>query len=223
MTSMHRLGLVGPDAASTHRGDMMTLPWVDTTTAAVARYREQQPPPEDTARVAAYAMTPLEMFENPHLRVQALENELAHMFRNFLVNLEQTLDAESAKKVAYAAGLTHGKRRLSTFLNGQDLPGGAKSMAMWQDTAHSSAGMRHTSALFAQYNDEVVEVVRMEDSFGSTGAQSAATMAYFDGFIDGYKAVDPTLSHVEELSRQRPDGRTEFVHRFWFRPTPQER
>jgi len=69
------------------------------------------------------------MLENPHLKVRALENELAHMFRNFLVTLEQTLDQEGARKVAYTAGLAHGKRRLGTFLNGQGLPGGVESMA----------------------------------------------------------------------------------------------
>jgi hypothetical protein len=158
------------------------------------------------------------MLENPHLKVRALENELAHMFRNFLVSLEETLDEERARKVAYAAGLAHGKRRLGTFLSGQGLPRGVESMAMWQDTAHASAGARHTTALFARYDDEVIEVTRTEDSFGSVGQQSPATMAYCDGFIDGYQSVDPQLSHVEELWRERPDGRTEFVARFWYLP-----
>jgi hypothetical protein len=45
-----------------------------------------------------------------------------------------------------------------------------------------------------------------------------ATMAYFDGFIDGYQSVDPQLSYVEELWRERPDGKTEFVARFWYLP-----
>jgi hypothetical protein len=87
-------------------------------------------------------------------------------------------------------------------------------MVMWQDTAHASAGARHTSALFARYDDEVVEVTRTEDSFGSVGQQPPATTAYFDG----YQSVDPQLSHVEELWRERPDGKTEFVPRFWYRP-----
>jgi hypothetical protein len=54
---------------------------------------------------------------------------------------------------ASTAGLAHGKRRLSTFLSGQGLSGGVESMAMWQDTAHASAGARHTTALFARYDD----------------------------------------------------------------------
>jgi hypothetical protein len=41
------------------------------------------------------------MFANPRLRVQALENEMGHMFRNFLMALEQTLSEESARQVAY--------------------------------------------------------------------------------------------------------------------------
>jgi hypothetical protein len=49
------------------------------------------------------------------------------------------------------------------------------------------------------------------------GTQSSATVAYFDGFIDGYQSVDPHLSHVDELWRERPDGKTEFVVRFWYR------
>jgi hypothetical protein len=108
--------------------------------------------------------------------------------------------------------------RLGTFLSAQGLPGGVESMAMWQDTAHASAGAQHTTALFARYDDEVIEVTRTEDSFGSVGQQSPATKAYFDGFIDGYQSVDPQLSHVEELWRERLDGQTEFVARFWYLP-----
>jgi hypothetical protein len=215
---VHRFGLVTQDPPDVAARQLRTLPWADETAKALARYREQQPTAEELGRVDAYQTTPVEMLENPHLKVRALENELAQMFRNFLVSLEQTLDEEGARKVAYAAGLAHGKRRLGTFLSGQGLPGGVESMVMWQDTAHASAGARHTSALFARYDDEVVEVTRTEDSFGSVGQQPPATTAYFDGFIDGYQSVDPRLSHVEELWRERPDGRTEFVARFWYRP-----
>lgn len=195
---------------------LTTLPWADTTAATLTRYHDEQPDAEAVERVDSYRMTPAEMLANPHLKVRALENELAHMFRTFLVSLEDTLDEEGARRVAYAAGLAHGTRRLGTFLTGQGLPGGPESMAAWQDTAHASAGARHTSALFARYDDELVEVVRTEDSFGSVGRQSPATTAYFAGFVDGYRSVDPALSHVEELRRELPDGTTEFVTRFWY-------
>lgn len=33
-----------------------------------------------------------------------------------------------------------------------------------------------------------------------------------------YQTVDPRLSHVDELWRERPDGTTEFVARFWYLP-----
>jgi hypothetical protein len=216
--AVRRFGLVTQDPSDVAARQLTTLPWAAGTAKALARYREQQPAAEELGRVDAYQATPAEMLENPHLKVRAIENELAHMFRNFLVSLEQALDQESARKVAYAAGLAHGKRRLGTFLSGQGLPGGVESMAKWQDTAHASAGARHTSALFARYDDEVVEVTRTEDSFGSAGQQSPTTIAYFDGFLDGYQSVDPQLSYVEELWRERPDGKTEFVTRFWYRP-----
>ncbi len=61
-------------------------------------------------------------------------------------------------------------------------------------------------------------MTRTEDSFGSVGEQSPPTQAYFDGFIDGYKTVDPRLSHAEEFRRERPDGTTEFVVRFRYTP-----
>jgi hypothetical protein len=49
-------------------------------------------------------------------------------------------------------------------------------------------------------------------------SEDPSDKAYFDGFIDGYQSVDPQLSHVEELWRERPDGKTEFVARFWYQP-----
>jgi hypothetical protein len=48
--------------------------------------------------------------------------------------------------------------------------------------------------------------------------QSPATTAYFDGSVEGCQSVDSRLSHVDELWRERPDGKTEFVIRFWYRP-----
>lgn len=139
---------------------------------------------------------------------------------HFLGRLEQNLDEESASKVAYAAGLEHGKRRLATFLQGQILPGGAKSMAKWQDTAHASAGARHTSARFARYDQKVAEVVRTDESFGAVGQRSRATAAFFNGFLDGYRAADPQLGYADEHWRRSADGKTEFVVRFWYRPDP---
>jgi hypothetical protein len=63
-----------------------------------------------------------------------------------------------------------------------------------------------------------LKVPRTHDSFGSVGQRSPATMAYFDGLIDGYQSVDPQLSQVEELWGDRPDDKTEFVARFWYLP-----
>jgi hypothetical protein len=216
---LRRLGRVRQDPLDSSKRQWKTLPWAEAGAAALARYRDQQPSAEEFARAEAYLTTPTEFLENPHLKIRMLETELGHMFRTFLAALEQTLDPEGARKVAYAAGLAHGTRRLGSFIKGQGLPGGAKTMAMRQDSAHSAAGPRHTTALFARYDDELVEVVRTEDSYGAhTGKESEVQMAFFDGFIDGYKAADPSLSEVEELVRERPDGRLEFIHRFWYRP-----
>ena len=85
---------------------------------------------------------------------------------------------------------------------------------MWQDTGHAAAG--HLTALFARYDDELVETVRGDDSF-NTGKQSPVAQAFFDGLVDGNKAADPALSHVEELVRERSDGGLEVVHRYWYR------
>ncbi len=131
--------------------------------------------------------------------------------------MAQTVDAPTARAICYAAGLAHGKRRLGTFLAGCGSAGGVKAMAAWQDTSHSSAGARHSTALFARHDSELVEVVRTEDSFGMhTGDVPPNVTAFFDGLIDGYHLADPLLSCVGELVRERPDGTLEFVHRFWY-------
>lgn len=111
---VHRFGLVTEDPLDVAARQLTTLPWADATTKVLERYRAEQPTAEELGRVDAYQSTPVEMLENPHLRVRALENELAHMFHNFLASLEQTLDEESARKVADAAGPAHGKWRTST-------------------------------------------------------------------------------------------------------------
>lgn len=214
--TLYRLGLVSEEPSSIEGRTMKTLPWAEEAGAALVRYREEQPSPADLERVDTYQTTPTEMLRNPHLKVRAIENELTHMFRNFVGTIAQILDAETAAKVAYAAGLAHGKRRLSTFFAGQGLTGGVEAMAKWQDSAHAAAGARHTTALFAHYDHEIIEVVRTEDSFGASDQQSPVVNSYFAGFIDGYKSIDPKLSHVEEFWRKRADGVTEFVARFHY-------
>jgi NAD(P)-dependent dehydrogenase (short-subunit alcohol dehydrogenase family) len=37
------------------------------------------------------------------------------------------------------------------------------------------------------------------------------------GRLDAAAVAVPRLSHVDELWRERPDGKTEFVVRFWYR------
>jgi hypothetical protein len=212
------MGHVKKDPVDTTKRNLKALPWAEAATAALSRYREQLPSADEVAKAEKYDLGPQQFLENPNLRIRMLEVELAHMFRTMLTAIEETLDMEQATKVTYAAGLAHGTRRLGTFISGLGLPGGAKTMAMRQDTAHAASGARHTSALFARYDDELVEVVRTEDSFGAhTGQESVVQMAFFDGFIDGYKAADPLLAEVEEMVRERPDGKVEYVHRFWFR------
>ena len=213
-----RLGLVDHDDASVASRDLKRLPWAAEAELALARYQDEQPSAEDLRKLEAYELAPLDYFERPHLRVKSLESQLTHMIRTWLQAAEAVLPEADACNVAYAAGLSHGSRRLSTFLNRQDLPGGTEMMAMFQDTAHASAGVRHVSALFARYDDELVEVSRTEDSFGAYGGlESPGFKAFFDGIIDGYKKADPRLSSAEEMTQELPNGQIEYVHRFWYR------
>lgn len=212
---LRRLGRVARDPLDTATRNMKHLPWADFQ--ALERYRSSQPSAADLAMVDRYQKTPKEFLESPFLRTRMLENELAKMLRTWMTAVEQTVDADTALKVCYSAGKAHGIRRLGTFYAGLGSAGGVEAMAAWQDTSHSSAGARHASALFVRYDAELVEVVRTEDSFGMhTGDEPPNVRAFFDGFMDGYQVVDPALSYVEELVRERPDGTTEFVHRFWY-------
>lgn len=212
-----RLGRVADDDPSNTR-NLKPLAWADDVEQALEQYLREQPSAEDLNKVEAYEFDPLAYFERPQLRVKSLESQLGHMFRTWLQAVESTLSEEDACKVAYAAGISHGSRRMATFRARKGLPSGTEMMAMFQDTAHASAGAKHTSALFARYNDELVEISRVEDSFGAHGGEETpAFKAFFDGFIDGYQQADPDLSSVEELTRELPNGQIEFVHRFWYR------
>lgn len=217
--TLRRLGHVRHDPLDTSKRDLKTLPWAEAARVALQRYRAEEPSDEDLERVASCRVTPLEYLENPHLRDWALGNEVVWMFGNLLTTIERTLDAESARALAYAAGVTHGQRWLGTFLSSNGLSGGTKAMAMWNDTGHASAGPRTMAALFARYDDELVEVVRTGEAFNiHTAKDSPVAMAFFDGVADGYKAADPALSYVEELVRERSDGIAEIVHRYWYLP-----
>ena len=211
--SLRRLGRVKQDPLDTSKHSLKPLPWAEQAGEALKCYHEHQPRDEDLARVAACQTTPQEFLENPRLRVRAMEHELAWMFGNLMATLEKALDSETACRVAYAAGFTHGKHWVSTFLSGNGLIGGPRAMAMWQDTGHSAAG--HLTALFARYDEQLVETVNTEDSF-HTGKLSPVAMAFFDGLVDGNKAADPKLSYVEEMVRERPGGGFEVVHRYWY-------
>jgi hypothetical protein len=218
---LRRLGLVDAGQAATGQTDLEFLPWKGAMSDALARYVEQQPSAEDLARVGACQVSPLEYLENPHLTIKALESEKTLMFLDCMKAIGELLDEETACKVAYKVGLNYGKRRLTTFREGQGLPPGSKTMAMYQDTGHASAGMKQTSALFAKFNDSLVEISRTEDPFDAhTGEEKATMKAFFDGFIDGYMEADPALRSVEELMRTLSDGRLEFVHRFWYGDSP---
>ncbi|HEX7781745.1 MAG TPA: hypothetical protein VF509_02955 [Sphingobium sp.] len=218
---LRRLGLVDAGQAVTGQTDLEFLPWKDATSAALARYAEQQPSAQDLARVDANQVSPLEYLENPHLTIKSIEREKTLMFGDWMKAIGEALDEETACKVAYQAGLNYGKRRLTTFREGQGLPPGSKTMAMYQDAGHASAGMKQTSALFAKFNDNLVEISRTEDPFDAHTREEQATMkAFFDGFIAGYMEADSALRSVEELMRTLPDGRIEFVHRFWYGDAP---
>src|SRR4051794_24867973 len=75
---LNRLGRASTEDPGSHQ--LTDLPWAESTAVALDRYRDQLPSADERARVAEYRMTPREFLENPHLRVEALENELAHSF-----------------------------------------------------------------------------------------------------------------------------------------------
>lgn len=209
-----RLGKM-QDPLDTSKRNMKRLPWADD--AALQRFREHLPSPEVLEAIDTFRATPIEFLEHPYYRVRVLENELGHALKTWMGAIEATVDASTAKQIAYRAGVSHGSRRLRTFYEGSGKAGGVEAMAQWQDTSHSSAGPRHASALFTRYDDELIEVVRTEDSFHMhNDVEPPLARAFIDGLIDGYHQVDPGLVKVEELVRERPDGGLEFVHRFWY-------
>lgn len=212
-----KLGRVGKDPLDKSKRNMKSLPWREEMEPAYEAYKAEQPSQEEIEKVRDYAIAPIEIFKNPHLRVKSVELELAHLYRAAIGAIIDLLDEDTACKVAYEFGKRHGARRLSTFYKGHNLSGGVEAMAMWQDYAHATVGPMHTSALFADYDHEMVEVSRTENSFGSAvGVTSPVEVAFASGFSQGYKSVDPSLSYIEELIFDRPDGTVEYVHRFWF-------
>ncbi len=146
--------------------------------------------------------------------IYSMSRQIESNFQTIYSVAEQLVGEDAAKEIAYQVGLRYGGAGYRKVLEANDAAGGGspRTMALYQDLAHYIRGPKHTSALFAEYDDERCIVRRKECLYYSDAAPSNGkyTGEFERGACDGYASVDPNLDRTEvHACRWRGDGHCE--------------
>jgi hypothetical protein len=155
--------------------------------------------PEEKRRMDDYEI-PIDEVTYDHL-VYSMGRQIENNFQTFYTVAEDIVGEETAKRIAYEIGRRYGGLgygKLLTHLGMSD-GGSPRTMALYQDLVHSIRGPKHTSALFAEYDDERCVVRRKQCTYFSEDhpENGKYTGEFERGACDGYADVDPNLLHTE--------------------------
>ncbi|OFV80958.1 MAG: hypothetical protein A2W26_05095 [Acidobacteria bacterium RBG_16_64_8] len=143
---------------------------------------------------------PIDEVTVDHL-VYSLARQIENNFQTFYAVAEEIVGEEAALKIAYEIGLRYGGRGYAAFLEarGRENDGDPRTMVLYQDFVHSIRGPKHTSALYAEYDDTRCVVKRQQCIYYSeTYPQNGKyTGAFEAGCFEGYKRADKNLLRVE--------------------------
>lgn len=133
--------------------------------------------------------------------VYSLSRQVENNFQTFYTVAGEIVGEENALRIAYEIGRRYGGRGYASLLRaqGREADGSPRMMALYQDLVHSIRGPKHTSALFAEHDDDRCVVRRTECIYYSEEhpENGKYTGAFESGCFDGYKDADPNLLRVE--------------------------
>lgn len=133
--------------------------------------------------------------------VYSLGRQIENNFQTTYTVAEDLFGEEGAKELAYQIGLRYGGIGYANLLRayGSEGQGSPRLMALYQDLVHYIRGPKHTSALFAEYDEERC-VVRRDRCiyFNTNHPENGKYVGAFErGAQDGYENVDSNLDHTE--------------------------
>lgn len=136
--------------------------------------------------------------------VYSMSKQLENNFQTTYEVAEEMFGEEKAQELAYQIGLRYGGVGYSRLLKAQGMEGAGspRMMALYQDFVHYIRGPKHTSALFAEYDDERCVVKRERCIyFKEDHPENGKYVGAFEkGTQDAYEQVDANLSHTEVRS-----------------------
>lgn len=142
---------------------------------------------------------PIEELTVDHL-VYSMGRQIETNFQSFYTVAEEIVGEEAALQIAQEIGRRYGGGGYAKLLEAYGTPGvgSARMMALYQDVAHAIRGPKHTSALYAKYDDErcIVErdhCIYFDERRPENGKYTGAFEA---GCFEGYVAADANLDRV---------------------------
>lgn len=133
--------------------------------------------------------------------VYSLSRQVENNFHTTYAVAEDLFGEERARELAYQIGLRYGGLGYASLLKaaGTEGAGTPRLMALYQDLVHYIRGPKHTSALFAEYDDERCVVKRKRCIyFKDEKPEHGKYVESFErGAQDGYENVDRNLVKTE--------------------------
>lgn len=189
--------------------------------AIVDRYPGHDLTEEQLDSVRQATATLSELVETDGLILFALGEALSSFVTTLLDTIAELAGDEVALEAARRVGLLYGEGNYTKYLRNRGLTSGPEVFAGYQDYMHTLRGPRHTTALWATYDESTVLVERQDCLYfcGQRGVPNKYVAEMEASIIEGYRRVDPHLmvSNPKCLTKGSPDG---CVHHFTFATTP---
>jgi hypothetical protein len=134
--------------------------------------------------------------------VYSMSKQIEENFQTFYTVATDVVGEELALKIAEEIGRRYGGGGYAKWLVAHGYTEGAgtpQTMALYQDLVHALRGPKHTSALFAEYDDERCVVKRHQCIYYSEDQPQNGifTEAFERGALAGYMSVDSNLIDVK--------------------------
>lgn len=136
--------------------------------------------------------------------IYSMSRQIENNFQTFYTVAEDVVGEAKALEVAEEIGRRYGGGGYAKWLIAHGYPDGRgtpRTMALYQDLVHAIRGPKHTSALFAEYDEERCVVKRQNCIYYSEAnpENGKYTEAFERGCFAGYKAADANIVDIKVI------------------------